>query len=178
MQKDDAAWRNTSQVVKLKIHLLQHLFILQSWYNVTTNATWKLCLATKIVLLLDISTCRKTSFESLRYIHLSLRQCATYQTMTSKPYSLSYFEHRSKWYFSIYSLWRYIIVAYISKATRNRYVQHRFSHCIYNTASSKCKHNFLTRGCNRSSWKSIWLSDYSTIVQKIVSSKSCILIQP
>ena len=36
--KNDAACRNTSQVVKLKIHLLQHLLVLQSWYNVTADA--------------------------------------------------------------------------------------------------------------------------------------------
>ena len=38
-RKNDAACRNTSQVVKLKIHLLQHLLVLQSWYNVTIDAT-------------------------------------------------------------------------------------------------------------------------------------------
>ena len=38
-KKNDAARRNTSQIVKLKIHLLQHLLVLQSWYNVTTEAT-------------------------------------------------------------------------------------------------------------------------------------------
>ena len=30
-EKNDVACRNTSQVVKLKIHLLQHLLVLQSW---------------------------------------------------------------------------------------------------------------------------------------------------
>ena len=35
----DAACRNNSQVVRLKIHLLQHLLVLQSWYNITTVAT-------------------------------------------------------------------------------------------------------------------------------------------
>ena len=39
MMQHDAACRNTSQVVKLKIHLLQHLLVLQSWYNVATDAT-------------------------------------------------------------------------------------------------------------------------------------------
>ena len=39
MQKNDAACRNTSQVIKLKIHLLQQLLVLQSWYNVITDAT-------------------------------------------------------------------------------------------------------------------------------------------
>ena len=38
-RKNDAACHNTSQVVKLKVHLLQHLLVLQSWYNVTTDAT-------------------------------------------------------------------------------------------------------------------------------------------
>ena len=35
--------------------------------------------------------------------------------MTSKPYSLSYFEHSSNWYFSIQSLWRYILKEIVSK---------------------------------------------------------------
>ena len=34
-----ATCRNSSQVVKLKIHLLQHLLVLRSWYNVTTDVT-------------------------------------------------------------------------------------------------------------------------------------------
>ena len=41
MQKNDAACCNISQVAKLKIHLLQHLLVLQSWHNVGTDATWK-----------------------------------------------------------------------------------------------------------------------------------------
>ena len=39
MQENDAACYNISQVVKLKIHLLQHLLVLQSWYNVSIDAT-------------------------------------------------------------------------------------------------------------------------------------------
>ena len=39
MQKSDSAYLNISQVVKLKIHLLQHLLVLQSWYNVSTDIT-------------------------------------------------------------------------------------------------------------------------------------------
>ena len=39
MQKNSAAYCNTSQAVKLKIHLLQYLFALQSWYNATIDAT-------------------------------------------------------------------------------------------------------------------------------------------
>ena len=113
-RENDAACRNTSQVVKLKINLLQHLLVLQSLYNVTTNATWKLCRATKIVLLLSVSTCRATSFECLRHIHLSLRQSTTYRSMTLKAYSLSYSEHGSNWYFSIHSMWRYMIKEVIS----------------------------------------------------------------
>ena len=38
--KSGAVCRNTSQVVKLKMHLLQHLLIFQSWNNVTSNAKW------------------------------------------------------------------------------------------------------------------------------------------
>ena len=68
------------------------------------RATRKICRATKIVLLFGVSTCRATSLECLRHIHLSLRQ-----STTSKPYSLSYFEHSSNWYLSTHSLWRYII---------------------------------------------------------------------
>ena len=37
MPKNDLACRNSSQAVKLKIHLLQHLPVLQPWYNVTTD---------------------------------------------------------------------------------------------------------------------------------------------
>ena len=36
-RKNGAACHNTSQLVKLKIHLLQQLFVLQSRYNITTN---------------------------------------------------------------------------------------------------------------------------------------------
>ena len=39
MQQIDAACRNTSQIVKLKMHPLQHLLVFQSWHNVTSNAT-------------------------------------------------------------------------------------------------------------------------------------------
>ena len=60
-------------------------------------------------------TCRATSFECLRHIHHNLRQSMTYPSMTLKPYSLSYFEHNSNWYFSIYSLWRYIMNCIIWK---------------------------------------------------------------
>ena len=45
------------------------------------------------------------------------------------------------------------LMVFISKATRNSHVQHRFSHCKCNVASSTCKNNFLTKGCNRSSKK-------------------------
>ena len=37
--KNYATCHSTLQVVKLKIHLLQHLFVVQSWYNKTTDAT-------------------------------------------------------------------------------------------------------------------------------------------
>ena len=39
MQENGAACRNTSQAVKLEIHLSQILLVLQSWYNVTTDVT-------------------------------------------------------------------------------------------------------------------------------------------
>ena len=38
-QKNGAVCRNTLQVVKLKMDLLQHLLVFQPWYNVTSNAT-------------------------------------------------------------------------------------------------------------------------------------------
>ena len=50
------------------------------------------------------STCRATSFEIFRHIHLSLRQVTTYPSITSKLWSLSYFEYSSSQYFSIHSL--------------------------------------------------------------------------
>ena len=53
-----------------------------------------------------------------------------------------------------------ILMAYISKATRNWHVQHWFCHCRCDVSSFKCKNNFLTRGCNRSFKKSIWLLYY------------------
>ena len=37
------------------------------------------------------------------------------------------------------------------EATTNWHVQHRFSECMCNIASLKCKKNFLTKGCNGSS---------------------------
>ena len=107
-------WCSMSQYFtgEIKIHLLQHLLVLQSWYDVTTDATWKLCRATKIFLLLGVSASRATSFERWRHIYLSLRQSTTYLSMTSKPYSLSYFGRSSNRYFSIHSLWRYIIMLF------------------------------------------------------------------
>ena len=49
-RKNYTAYRNTSQVVKLKLRLLQHTsIVLQSWYNVTTDATYKLRRATREV---------------------------------------------------------------------------------------------------------------------------------
>ena len=54
------------------------------------------------------------------------------------------------------------LMAYISEATRNWHTQHLFSDWKCNIASFKRKNNFLTRGCNRSSKKSIWLPDYSS----------------
>ena len=96
-----AAGENTSTS---KITSIAAFIVLQSWYNVTIVATSKLRRATKIVLLPGVPTCRATSFECLGYIHLSLLQSTTYPSMTSRPYSLSYFEHSSNWYFSIHSL--------------------------------------------------------------------------
>ena len=98
-------------------HLLQHFLVLQPLYNVTTDATWKINLSReKIVLLLGVSACRATSFDCLRHIHHSLRQSTSYPSITSKLYSLSYFEHSSNWYFSIHSLWRYIIIEFITES--------------------------------------------------------------
>ena len=57
------AGRNTSQVVKVEMHLFQHQLTFLSWYDVTSNATWKLCRLTKTVALLGVSTFRTTSFE-------------------------------------------------------------------------------------------------------------------
>ena len=70
--------------------------------------------STKNVLLLGVSTCCATSFECLRHIRLSLQQNTAYPSMTSKPYSLSHFEHCLNWYFSIHSLWQYIINSFTS----------------------------------------------------------------
>ena len=46
MQRDDTACRDVhaSQVVTLKMYLVQHLHVLQSWYNVASNSTWKSCM--------------------------------------------------------------------------------------------------------------------------------------
>ena len=66
----------------------------------------------KLSYYLVFSTCRATSFECFRHIQLGLQQSPTYPSMTSKPYSLSYFEHSSNWYFSMHSLWRYIIIQF------------------------------------------------------------------
>ena len=90
-----AACHNTSQVIKPKLRLLQYLSILQSWRNVTSDATLKLCRATKFADLPGVSTCRATSFECLRHIHLSLRQGTTDPSITSKSWSVSYFEDSS-----------------------------------------------------------------------------------
>ena len=111
MQKNDAACCNASQVVKLKVHLLQHLLVLQLLYNVSTNATWKVMSCGKINLSRDkhcpLTWCFNLSRDitwMLGHNHLSLRQSTTYPSTTSKPYSLSYLEHSSNWYVSIHSL--------------------------------------------------------------------------
>ena len=77
----------------------------------TVMLLWKSCRGkfTKIVDLSGVSIYHVTSFECLRHVNLSLRQRTTCLSMTSKSCSLSYFEHSSDWYFSVYSLWRYII---------------------------------------------------------------------
>ena len=92
---DGAARCSTSEVVKLKIRILQDPCVLLS-YNVTTCTTRNscckteyFCRAAKYVDFPGVLTC------CLRHVHLSLRQATTYLTMTSKSCSLSYFEHSS-----------------------------------------------------------------------------------
>ena len=67
--KNDAACRNTSQMVKVKMLLFQHLLVFQSWYNVASNETQKLS-CDKINLSLNktlpgVSTCHTTLFQYL-----------------------------------------------------------------------------------------------------------------
>ena len=67
---------------------------------------------TKIVDFLGISTCRVTSFECLRHIHLSLQHDTINPSMVSNSCALSYFEQSLNWYFSIHSLGRYIKMSF------------------------------------------------------------------
>ena len=99
--------RHSSQVVKLKMPSLQHL-----WFTVMVKCNVfmrhdKNVFATRFVNLLGVSTCRLTKSECLRHIHFNLRQDTTYPNVMSKSCSLSYFEHSSNWHFSIHSLWTY-----------------------------------------------------------------------
>ena len=62
---------NSLQVVKLKMHLLQHLCVLQSWYNATSMRHAKSChtreknwLQGKIADLLCVSNCRLLLFNT------------------------------------------------------------------------------------------------------------------
>ena len=74
----------------------------------------------------------------------------------SVNWSLSFFNFYPIWTAWFHKVWTLLdsnLMAYTSKATRNWHVQHRFSHCRGNVASCKCKNNFLTKGCNRSSKK-------------------------
>ena len=101
--KNGAACCNASQIVKLKCICCSifMFYSVLSWYIVSSNTTENLfCRVTKIVDLPSVSTCRATSFDCLRHIHLSLRQGTTYLSMTSKSYPLSYFEHNWNWGFS------------------------------------------------------------------------------
>ena len=54
-------------------------------------------LCDKNVALRGVSTCHTTSFKCLRHIYLSLRHSTTYQSMTPRSSSLSWFEHTSNW---------------------------------------------------------------------------------
>ena len=45
--ENGAACRNTFQGAKLKLRILQHLFVSQTWYNVTSDATYLPQLATR-----------------------------------------------------------------------------------------------------------------------------------
>ena len=67
--------RNSSQVVKLYMRLLQHPSLLPVIVNVA-YVSWpnEFCRATKIIGLSGVSTCHATAFKSLRHIHVSLRQ--------------------------------------------------------------------------------------------------------
>ena len=58
------------------------------------------------------------------------------------------------------SLISFNLMVYILEATRNWHVQHWIYDFRCRIASFKCKSNFLTKGCNRSSKISIWLLDY------------------
>ena len=69
---------HTSEVVKLKIRQRQ-----------------KFMSHNKTAYLYGNLTHRKTSFECLRYMHLSSRQAKTYSRMASKSCSPSGFEHSS-----------------------------------------------------------------------------------
>ena len=45
----DAACRNTSETVKLKVYVLQHPCVLLSWYDVTSYTTRNSCRTTKML---------------------------------------------------------------------------------------------------------------------------------
>ena len=87
----NATCHNSSQAVNLKMSLLQYLWVLQSWYNVTfiQQQSYVVCRATDTVDLPCVLSCCATWFECLRHVHLSLRQGTTCPSMTSKSFSLS-----------------------------------------------------------------------------------------
>ena len=79
----DAVCLETSEVVKLKMHMLL------TWFNLISNAT-KVDVARQYFLSIDSSvglsgvlTCLAT-FECLRHICLNLRQATTYPSMPSR----------------------------------------------------------------------------------------------
>ena len=81
MQQDVAAYRSTSLVIKLKLHLLQCLQVFYSngiMYSQMQHDSYvarqeRFVARQKIVDLPGISTSRVTSFDCLRHIHLSFR---------------------------------------------------------------------------------------------------------
>ena len=153
-RKNDAACHNTSQVVKLKIHRLHHLLVLQSGYSVTTDATWKLCRAIdnfvarqKLSSYLVFQLVARHHLNACDIFTLACDKVRLIQVWHQNLFS-TYFQHSSNWNFSIRSLWRYIITLVCHK--HNMFVNHMFvwwlnwqTLCLTSKASNLCQFQSL-----------------------------------
>ena len=95
-----AACRNTSQVVKLQMHLMRHIPVLQSWCNVMLQQN-EFIERQKLLVNLVLKVMGRHYLNAFDVSTASCNQGTTYSIMTP---NLLYFEYSLNCYSSIYSL--------------------------------------------------------------------------